>query len=1166
MKNLENFRYIPLIKFLDSLRQEGFDIGVDTHLHFAKILKTLSVDSKLEEVAFKLAPLVARNQAEQEKFYQLFEQQAKTLLQYTLEEFPQQEVYIFESELPKSKNTVQKEEQVKVKSIVKKKEKNILVDLARAALILAFLFLLFKNQLLPSKQQSLIGQWERIEGGLPGEVNIPMPELDPFADIEGSSADENFGKPVGVFNDTTHKVLLQPIVINLEKQANRLNNQWQFKIYQQKRNIKLALVALLLSSFFFYQIRRYVQRIRKRRGEKKIIQQDTSFKLPLKIENKTPLNFASQFHTVMNQFRQREKSDRSVLNMKKTIVATAKSGGIIDFQYDQLTKSKEYLILIDKEASEETQLSFFEQIFQTLAKNDVYAERFFFAALPNICWNDDYPQGLSSEELYLKYGHCRLLIFSTGEEFFDSDTSKIKRDAKSLLLWDNRVILTPKNMSDWSVGENDLESQFKLLPSDMSGFSQVMNHLENNNTTLLKKLKTEINESTSTIFIDKNRIVQSLQIHFNSELQRWIAACAVYPTLTWDLIMRLGQVLSTAGKKSIVNYTNISKLARLEWFQKGKIPDEARTILLNNITAFSIADERLVRAEIRDILKKNIPEEGTDTYEQYQLFAASNELLTQPKTKRKKQLLKKYRKLHDRNTPEDIIHLDRLREMDATVDILVPQSMRKYVFEEGNQILGIKNWVSFALVAFLAFLIMIPKFYYLPYEDIKAIDGNYFSTSSLDGKVNFSKIFSQYHYNQGVKAYQQNFFDQAKRSFNKAIAYENFYVENKTNTSSNLAMYQHALGAAHLYANEIKVAQQINSMLQKEHSDFLKSNFPNLNYYLTYDFIGEGREGYFRVAQNGKFGYLNKKGELSIPLKFDHAADFHDEKALVKMGEQLALINSSGEIVKNINKVQPFQKNKLWGLQTAQGDVILVANFDSLSTVINNDRRLVDKNNRFGYLDELGNMAIALQFEKAKDFENGFAEVEQKGQKFYIRADGVCVKNCPKDEAENFAKWRYFRDQTSKLYGFKNSKGEIVIPAQYDDAQNFLEIPVARVKKGKKWACIDTKGQLKTDFRYLYIESFSHGFAKVTDGRKFGFINQEGEAITPLLYDHAFDFQEGYGLVKIGLKSGYINEQGLPITPIEFDEAAFFVGGVAQVKKGKEIYLIDRTGQRIQEK
>lgn len=83
------------------------------------------------------------------------------------------------------------------------------------------------------------------------------------------------------------------------------------------------------------------------------------------------------------------------------------------------------------------------------------------------------------------------------------------------------------------------------------------------------------------------------------------------------------------------------------------------------------------------------------------------------------------------------------------------------------------------------------------------------------------------------------------------------------------------------------------------------------------------------------------------------------------------------------------------------------------------------KNEKFGYIDESGNIVIEPQYKKAWYFSEGLAWVEIEGK-----------------------------------YGYIDKSGKVVIDAQYDEAKNFKD-GSAKVQVNGQWKTIDKKGNIK---------------------------------------------------------------------------------------------------------
>ena len=209
--------------------------------------------------------------------------------------------------------------------------------------------------------------------------------------------------------------------------------------------------------------------------------------------------------------------------------------------------------------------------------------------------------------------------------------------------------------------------------------------------------------------------------------------------------------------------------------------------------------------------------------------------------------------------------------------------------------------------------------------------------------------------------------------------------------------------------------------------------------------------------------------------------------------------------------------------------------------------------------------------EYLENFSHGVARVKKDGQNFYIDLQGNIVEE-PKVE-ENPDELRC--DYEDGKYGFKDSKGNVVIPHQFHFAHDFSDGMAIVVNETGEVGYINTKGELAIPYQYdTMAESDGNNFheglcAVVVDGSHewVSYIDKTGKLAFEGVFSYGGDFSEGLAAVRTtgeNARSGYIDHDGKMV--IELPNGWWgrkFTDGVAQTQKIDSCYIIDKTGKRL---
>lgn len=155
-----------------------------------------------------------------------------------------------------------------------------------------------------------------------------------------------------------------------------------------------------------------------------------------------------------------------------------------------------------------------------------------------------------------------------------------------------------------------------------------------------------------------------------------------------------------------------------------------------------------------------------------------------------------------------------------------------------------------------------------------------------------------------------------------------------------------------------------------------------------------------------------------------------------------------------------------------------------------------------------------------------------------------------------------------KKYGAVNSKGQVVIPFEYDGISGF-EDGLARVEKNKKYGLADVNGKIVIPIMYEQLEHCGNsGWPKpVIINGKAGAINRKNQLVIPAVHRYLGCFYKGVAVVRgqQGETYGMIDSTGKMIIPfgVYQDLSAEFRDGLAPAKKNDRWGYINRSGKEV---
>ena len=193
-------------------------------------------------------------------------------------------------------------------------------------------------------------------------------------------------------------------------------------------------------------------------------------------------------------------------------------------------------------------------------------------------------------------------------------------------------------------------------------------------------------------------------------------------------------------------------------------------------------------------------------------------------------------------------------------------------------------------------------------------------------------------------------------------------------------------------------------------------------------------EGLASVKKGGECGYIDKEGTVVIPLIYSRCLDFEDGKAIVFRGMRNAgVIDKTGsEIIEpSINGLVGFSDSRglirdaSWNYYYITDEGRFYEGFYDYAQAFQNGIAVVQKNGKWGIINQNGLPVVSPKYDKIEAFKNGYAKVKINGFSGLTNLAGETI--VPTNfEFISYAGNGLFRVEQGDKVGYFNAQGDWV--------------------------------------------------------------------------------------------------------------------------------------------
>ncbi len=280
-------------------------------------------------------------------------------------------------------------------------------------------------------------------------------------------------------------------------------------------------------------------------------------------------------------------------------------------------------------------------------------------------------------------------------------------------------------------------------------------------------------------------------------------------------------------------------------------------------------------------------------------------------------------------------------------------------------------------------------------------------------------------------------------------------------------------------------------------------------------------DGMAQVGTYKKFGFIDKRGDLVIDLKYEEVRGFSEGFAAFRVSDsnKWGFINKTGKVV-----IEPRFETAYWIGSFHEGLAPVCAEWKSID------------DNKWGYIDRTGKFVIPPQFVSMYPlprFSEGLACAKNsKGKWGFMDKTGIWV----------------IEPQFDKAGGFSEGLAWVVVGSIYHPQMADAAAWEAAWRGGGKYGFVDRKGNWVIAPQFEAVGSFSEGLAAAWGEGGWGYINRRGKFVIKPQFPDVY--------------SGGSFLNGLARGQLEKREGIHFTGGWVTASGGRSGY-INKRGEVI---
>ncbi|MFY0675309.1 MAG: WG repeat-containing protein [Bacteroidia bacterium] len=274
--------------------------------------------------------------------------------------------------------------------------------------------------------------------------------------------------------------------------------------------------------------------------------------------------------------------------------------------------------------------------------------------------------------------------------------------------------------------------------------------------------------------------------------------------------------------------------------------------------------------------------------------------------------------------------------------------------------------------------------------------------------------------------------------------------------------------------------------------------------------IGSGK---FIVYKKRRWGVLDSNETIVIPFKYKDMRITQTKNLAGKVRDTWYVTDFTGKEVFRykcdrigfVDGLYTVQQNNKWGAVNEKGELVIPVEYERISKAEKVGIE-VKKDGLFGIYNNKGELLLPVEFKKIEQYVNGYARVLKEGKWAFINSQGKLICEPIYDGAYSFYRGYAVVTKDGKQ-GLMHSSGTLIIEPKYEMVYyTRITSRLVDVKQDGLFGLMNLKGEwvVEPKFTTIGIDKSSRLVITMleTNGiKQYGALSNKGEEIIPVTYD-----------------------------------------------------------------